>query len=128
MGIDHLLNAGVDDHLGATEAGRKRGIERSPLDVDPVIGRLNDGIFLRVGAEAGIEVGAGDSDFVTARTAPLIAVFNAARGAVVAGGNNPLVLDEQSRHFSFDAIGAKSYMSCDLHEIIVPIGAFDADR
>jgi len=59
MGVeDHFLDSRINNHLRTHDAGRKRRVEGGPMDVDPVIGRLGDRIFFRVGAKTLPQLGA----------------------------------------------------------------------
>lgn len=57
--VDDFGDSGVDDHFGAQQAGAEGGVEGGSLDGNPVIGGLDDGIFLGMAAEALMEIGAG---------------------------------------------------------------------
>src|SRR5512140_1800446 len=45
---DEVLDACVDDHLGADAAGLVRAVEGGAVDVRPVLGRLDDRVLLGV--------------------------------------------------------------------------------
>lgn len=65
----------------------------------------------------------GDAAGVAARTAAGVAVGQAARGAVVACGEDAVVVDEDAADATFHAIGAQAGEVGQVHEVGVPGGA-----
>ena len=71
--------------------------------------------------EAGVERAGGGS--VAAGTAALVAVGEVARGAVVAGGDDAVVADEDGADAALHAVGAGRSQGGQVHEVSVPGGA-----
>ena len=78
------------------------------LDINTVIGRLDNCIFLGMRTQAFLQALARSLDGIAARASAFAAVFHAARRTVIAGGNNTLVLYNDGGNFSFDAISLKT--------------------
>ena len=122
MAVDHLLNAGIDDHFGADEAGTEGRVKRGTLNRHPVVGSLGDGVLLAMGAEAFVQVLPGDSETEAARTAPFITIPNATGSPVVAGRDDAPVFDNNRGHFTFDAVTTERHHPGYLQEIVIPAG------
>jgi hypothetical protein len=91
--VDDLFYSRVDDHFGAHKAGAEGAVERAVAHGDAVVGRLNNGIFLCVGTDAFAQITAGRGVGGATGAAAIAAVCDAARGAVVAGGDDAAVAD-----------------------------------
>jgi len=50
LNIDHPFDSRIDDHLGAQDTGKVRGVKSGPFDAHPEGRRLDDGILLPVDA------------------------------------------------------------------------------
>lgn len=122
--VDDFFDAGVDDHFGAHQAGAQGAVEHAVFDADPVVGCLNDRIFLRMGADAITEALSRRGIGCTAGAASVATVFNAARRTVVASGDNSTVLHNDRRHFSPAAVSSLGNNVRDIHEIFIPVGTF----
>lgn len=68
--------------------------------------------------ETGIQRAGGAG--VTARAAALVAVGEVPRRAVVAGGDDAVVADEDGADAAFHAVGAGGGEGAELHEVFVP--------
>ena len=88
-----------------------------------MIGRLHDRIFLRMVTDAIAEFTAGGCIGVRAWTAAFKAVFYPTRGAVISGGDNPLVFNYYRCHLSTRAVASSGDDMRDLHKVGVPIWA-----
>ena len=118
--IDDLLYAGVDDELRAGEAGGNRYVDRAARDGVAVVGGLADRVLLGVGAEAFLEMGPAFRRCRAARAAAGEAVLDAARSAVVAGGEDVVVLHHDRADAPAHAVAALRDDRRDLHEVLVP--------
>ncbi len=91
--VDHLGDAGVDHHLGAEDAGLVGAVEGGALNADAVQRRLDDGVLLCMHRPA--QLMAGARGHVLASAAHAVAVLQACRSAVVAGGEDALVFHKE---------------------------------
>ena len=123
MAVDHLLDTGIDDHLGADEAGTEGCIKGSTLNRHPVVGGLGNGVFLGMGAEAFVQVLSGGSETETARTAPFVTIPNATGSSVVAGRDDAPVFDNNRGNLTFDAVTTECHHPGYLQKIVIPAGA-----
>ena len=89
-----VLDAGIDDHLGANAARQVGAVEGGAADADPMIGRLNDGVLLGVDPAAQLVALAGRDVELRPQTAGLGAVGHPGGRSVVAGGQDAFVLDQ----------------------------------
>ncbi len=72
-----------------------------------MVGRLRNRIFLPMGTQTFIQLGAGSGELVTARATALIAILHTAGCSIISGGDQAFVFNDDGRDFSFDAVGAK---------------------
>ena len=92
--VDDALDAGLDDELGALDAGRGGDVERGTVAVVAAAGELGDGVGL------GVEnVGLGDVVVVLAD------VLEAAGGTVVAVADDHLLFDDEGADLTTPAVG-----------------------
>src|SRR5690606_1370301 len=82
--------AGVGDELEAGPARRGGGVDGGAVDGDPVLGRLDDGVGLRVHG--------GDAMTVFHHVPLVVAVGQAPEGAVVTGGEHGAIADDHRAH------------------------------
>src|SRR5574344_368339 len=92
--VDDLLDARVDDELGAGEAGGDGDVDGGTGDGGAVIGGLADRVLLGVDAQALVEALAGWNLAGATGATAFEAVEGTARGAVVAGGEQVVVLHD----------------------------------
>ena len=118
--VDDLLYAGVDDQLRASEARGNRDVDRAARDGVAVIGGLADRVLLGVSAEALLEVRAALRRPGAPRAAASKAVLHAARSAVVAGGEDVVVLHDDGANRTAQAIATLGDDFRDLHKVLVP--------
>jgi len=78
-GVDDPAQAGIDDHLGADEAGLMRGVEVRPLDADAVQSSLNYRVLLGVQPATQLVPLPGGNGETAAQTANLAAMGQATR-------------------------------------------------
>ena len=98
-------------------------VESRALDADAVQRRLDDGVLLGMHRPAQLVMGA--ALHVLASAAYPVAVVQAGGRAVVARGEDALVLDEDCSHLISQAGGALGDYGGDLHEVLVEAGADD---
>ena len=122
--VDDFADAGVDDHFRTEQTRTVRGVERGVLDGDSVIGRLHDGILLSMRAETLRQSGSGRGLRGAAGTTSLAAVSDSPRRSVVSGGDDALVLHDHGGHMTAGAVAPERHDVGDLHEILIPVGAF----
>ena len=118
--VDDLLYPRVDDELGAREARRNRNVDRATGDGVAVVGGLADGVLLGVCAETFFEMRAALRRCRAARAAAGEAVLDAARSAVVAGGENVVVLHHDRADAPAQAVASPGDDFRDLHKVLVP--------
>ena len=118
--IDDLLYAGVDDELRAGEAGGNRYVDCAARDGVAVVGGLADGVLLGVCAETFFEMRAALRRPGAPWAAACKAVLDTARSAVVAGGEDVVVLHDDSANRTAQAIAALGDDFRDLHKVLVP--------
>ena len=111
-GVDHAQDAGVDDHLGAVEAGLMGDVDRAAVDRHAVQRGLDDGVLLGVQRAHAV--------VVHDQTADVRAVGQAHGRAVVAGGQDALVLDDDRADGGAWAGAAPGHLPGDVHEVFVP--------
>lgn len=105
--VDDFADAGVDDHLGADDAGLVCAVESGAVYADAELGGLDDGVLLCVDGEAQLVPGAGGDAQISAHAfAFLFAAFDAGGGAVVAGGYDALVAHDDGTDVSVWLIAA----------------------
>jgi len=125
VGVVHdFADSGVDDHLGAHEAGAEGGVEGGIADAVSVVGDLGDRILLTVRAEAFVEAGSAFGERVAPGAPAFIAVSHAARGAVVAGRDDATVTRDYGRHLALDAVAPGGDDPSNRHEVFVPARSF----
>ena len=88
----------------------------------PVVRCLADGILLGVYAKAFVEVLSAFRFARATRTASSEAVFDAARGSVVSGGDYVVGLHYHRSYLTARTVGAQCYDFRNLHEIFIPAG------
>ena len=71
-------------------------------------------------ADALAEIGAGWRIACASGTATIAAIRYSTRGAVVASGNDAVILDDDSADLSADAVAAAGDNVGNIHEICVP--------
>ena len=118
--IDDLLYAGVDDQLRASEARGNRDVDRAASDGIAVVGGLADCVLLSVGAKAFLEVRTALRRPGAPWAATSKAVLDAARSAVVASGEDVVVLHDDGTNRTAQAIAAPGDDFRDLHKVRVP--------
>lgn len=92
-------------------------VKRRALDADAVQRRLDDGVLLGVNRPAQLVMGAALQ--VLASAAHPVAVVEPGGRAVVARGEDALVLDEDCSNLISQAGGALGDYCGDLHEVLV---------
>ena len=117
---DDPLDAGVDDHFRADDAGLRRAVQRASLDAAAHAGRLDDGVLLRVQAPAQLVHLAGGHVELLAQAAGLFAVPDALGYAVVAGGDDAVILYDDRPHPSAQAGAALTGELRHFHEVLIP--------
>ena len=118
--VHHFLDPGIDDHLGADEAGTEGRVERPASERDAVVGSLGDRIFLAVGAEALVEPRPSLCEGIATGASTLVAVTGTARRPVVSGRYDPAVPGDHCTHLAFHAVAARGDHASNAHEILVP--------
>ena len=106
------LEACIGDHLEAAPAGRRGHIDGCALDSGAVRGCLDHRV--------GLGVDGSDAVAVFHHVVGLIAVGHAANAAVVAGGEDDLVANDQGAHVLAAASGARGHLTGDVHEVVIP--------
>lgn len=93
--VDYARDAGVDDHFGADGAGLMGAVKSRSVHGDAEFRRLDDGVLFRMDGVAKLLTGtAGDAHLVAHTLALVAAVEDAGGRAVVARGEDALVLDD----------------------------------
>ncbi len=119
--VDNLFNPGVDDHLRAGEAGAERHVDGGIFRGDTVIGGLREAILLGVGADAVAEAASRGRGARATRATAVHAILDATRRAIVAGGDDAAVFDDDSRNAATGAVAACADNVRDVHEVRVPV-------
>ena len=91
---DNLDDSAVDDHFRAHQAWSKGCVECSILDTGSMVSSLGDGVLFCMRAETLVKPGAAARQTVTTRTSPFIAILGSTGSAVVSGGDDALVPDD----------------------------------
>ena len=100
-------------------------VERRSVDIHAQLGRLNDGVLLRVDGVAHLVPRAGGNAELFAQAfAALHARFHARRRAVIAGGHHALILDDNRADFSLFLIAARPGRNelRHFHKTVIPLG------
>ena len=93
--VDYARDAGVDDHFGADGAGLMGAVKSRSVHGDAEFRRLDDGVLFRMDGVAKLLTGAAGDAHLVAHTLALVAAVEDAGGrAVVARGEDALVLDD----------------------------------
>src|SRR4051812_23081902 len=118
------VHAGLEQLLGAAEAGAHGGVHGAPLHRDPEARRRQQRVLLRVHADAQVVAGARRVLVaVGAAVAPALrAVGHVRRRAVVAGGDDVAVLHDHRAHAVAGAVRAAAHRQRDAHEVLVQVG------
>ena len=118
--VKDVFHAAVDEHFAALQAGVRRTVDIAPQNGDTVRRGLDDAVLPGVGAAADLmALSRGDMQFVP-EAADIEAVAHAGGRAVVSGGQDALVLDEDAPDPAADAGGALADHIGDAHEIFRP--------
>ena len=120
---NNFFDPAVNDHFSTNETWGKGGVEGRLFDIHPVVGRLRDRVFLSVRTKTLIQFQSRGAEAVASGAAPLTAISHASGRSVVAGGDNPLILDDYGGDAALEAIASERHHPGDLHEIGVPGGA-----
>jgi len=96
--MNDFRDAGVDDHLRADDAGLGRGIEDGAPRARAMEGRLEERVLLGVEAAAKLMALARRTFSFSRRQPVLSQCVILAGGAVIAGGEDPLIPDEDRPH------------------------------
>lgn len=110
--IDDALDAGVDDHFGAGEAGLMRDVDHAAVGTDAVEGGLDNGILLGMECAHAVAVDHQMADFV--------AVGQAGRRTIVAGGEDAPAADDDGADVGAIAGAARGDGECNLQKVLVP--------
>ena len=110
--IDDALDAGVDDHFGAGEAGLMRDVDHAAVGADAVEGGLDDGVLF------GVE--GADAVAVDDQMADVVAVGQAGRCTVVASGEDASAADDDGADMGAIAGAARGDGEGDLQKVLVP--------
>src|SRR5690606_27154236 len=109
---DDALDAGVGDGLEAAPTRRRGHVEVGAVDAGAVLGGLDDGVHLGVRG--------ADAVAVLHQVADLVAVRKAPDGAVVAGGQDAPIADDDGADVLAVAGAARGHLVPDRHEVFVP--------
>ena len=101
--VHHTGDLGVDQHLGAQDAGLVCAVEGGSFYAHTVKGSLDYGVLLGVNGPTELVASAAGHSF--AGTSGLVAVLEACGRAVVSCCQQPLVLDEECSHLVSKAGG-----------------------
>jgi hypothetical protein len=113
--VDDAHDAGVDQHLGALQAGEVGDVAVGALGGDAVQRRLDDGIGLSMDGTHAVTIDHKVTNF--------LAVGQAGGRAVEAGGQNALFAHQHGADEGAVAGASGGYVVSDLHEVGVPIWA-----
>ena len=127
VGVRILVNdldyARVDEHLGAHHTGLRGHVNRSALDIDAVLGRLDDGVLLGMQTAANlVALPAGNAELL-AQATRLGAMAQPAGNAVVTRCQDAAVLNDHRAHRTAQARGAGFHLLGQIHEVLVPAWA-----
>ena len=118
--VDQLADAGLDGLLGAAEARPERGVEEAPVRRVAVARREDDRVLLGVDAHARVVPRARRRVRGAAGTPAVGAVADAHRRAVVPGGDDRLLDDDDRPYSPADAVRACGDRARDAHVVLVP--------
>ena len=125
--VDDLLNARIDDHLGADDAGMVRAVKSRTTNRNAVVSCLDDGILFRMQAPAQfVAFPRGDAKLL-AQAACIEAMFQSRGSPIVPGGQDFLVLHKNGADLPSDAGGPLRNQMGDIHEVLFPRGSKWAD-
>ena len=114
-GVDDAARPGVDQHLGTGQAWLMGDIGSGAFGSDAVKRSLDERVLLGVQR--------ADTVPVDEQMADVVAVGQAGRRAVVAGGQDAPVTHEDATHMRAIAGAALGDSERNLHEVLVPGGA-----
>src|ERR1051325_3079732 len=112
LAVIDAADAGVRDQLEAVPAGGGGSVELGAVDGDAILRRLQDRVRLGVNR--------GDAVPFLDDAADVLAVREAAGRAVVPGGEDGPVADDDRSHVLAGARGARRRLARDAHEVFVP--------
>src|SRR5579884_985941 len=119
--VEDAADAGVDEHLEAVNAGGVGDVDVRAADADAVLCRLRDRVDLGVdGAEAVLLDLAGGRLRGVDQAAHVGAVREPSRGAVVAGGEDVAIADDDRAHLGAQARRALGHLAGDGEEVLIP--------
>lgn len=122
--VDDAFYADADEDAGAEAAWAVGAVEGGAGDGDAHDGGLDDGVLLGVeGAAVFVTFAGAEAHALAGAAAEVGAVGHAGGCAVVAGGDDAMVFDEDGADLAAQAVGAFGDDVGDLHEIGVPVWA-----
>lgn len=116
---DEPFDTGIDQHLGAENAGRMGAVEDRPFEAYPVERCLDDAVLLGVDGPADFMTGAGGDVVGVPQAAEFQTVFKTGSGTVVSGRQNVLVFDGYGSDVVSQAGGTFRHHRSDLKEVFV---------
>jgi len=121
--IDHLLNSCINDHLRANNTRMVRAVKGRSPDLDAMVGSLDNRILLGMKTAAELVPFSGRDPLFLAEATDIQAVFHPGGSSVVTGGQNLLILDEDSPHLPPQASGPLGDEVSNIHKIFFPGGS-----
>lgn len=122
--VDDAFDADADEDAGAEAAWAVGAVEGGAGDGDAHDGGLDDGVLLGVeGAAVFVAFAGAEAHALAGAAAEVGAVGHAGGCAVVAGGDDAVVFDEDGADLAAQAVGAFGDDVGDFHEIGVPVWA-----
>lgn len=120
MDVIDGLDSGLKHFLHAAETGLSGGVDRAAFELDAEARGGEERVLLGVNADADVVGGAGGVALVAieaAETAAVGAVLHARWSAVVAGGDDVFIEDNDGANFLSAAIGALADGHGDAEEV-----------
>lgn len=132
VGVDPVVDVvdgfdfGLEHFFGAAEAWSHGGVDGAAFDGDAEASGGEECVLFGVDADAEVVAGAGGVGFAVAAavTSAVGAVGHVVGCAVVAGGDDTVVHDDDGADAVAEAVGAFAYGHGDAHAVFVEFGTF----
>jgi len=113
------FDPGVDQHLGAEDAGSMGAVDGATFNADTVERGLNDAILLGMDGAANLVTGAGRNTQRVSEAAQFETVFQSGGSSIVTGGKDMLIPNGHRTDMVTEAGRALGHHQGDLEKVFI---------